>query len=357
MNKPKNDLITVVITTRNEEKYIKNCIDSIILFDTSAKFTFEILIVDGMSTDATLNIIRKMNLNNVRIIKNPQITQAHGFNLGIQNSLGNWVAWLGAHSVYPSNYLIGLFNSARKSNSDYTGGIIETIPYDHSYSASIVQALTTHEFGVGNSGFRTGTKEGLADTASYGLFKRDVFDKIGYLDERLIRAQDFEFNARIRRSGGKVWLNPSLIVKYLNQPNLLLFLKKQLFKEAPYNAYMWYLAPYTFSYRHAITGVFATGIIGGGILSFLFNPVKYMYSGVLGLYALLALFSAFQQAKRYKKILHVLTLPPSFFAYHFVHGIGVLLGLTKLLLNLSPVQRIKEPWTGFGKYRYRINKD
>tara|TARA_Y100000768_G_C23979341_1_gene684837 strand:- start:4 stop:1083 length:1080 start_codon:yes stop_codon:yes gene_type:complete len=348
--------ISIVITTRNEEKFIKGCIESVIAFDTKNLFTVEILIIDGMSTDNTCAIIAGLQHNNIVIIQNTMLTQAHGFNLGVKSAKGEWVAWLGAHSIYPTNYLLDLYKSAKKSNSDYTGGIIETVPFDSTYSASIVQAITTHKFGVGNSGFRTGREEGTADTASYGLFRKNIFSKIGLLDERLIRAQDFEFNSRIRKAGGKIWLNPNLIVKYTNQPNLTQFLKKQFFKEAPYNTYMWYLAPYSFVYRHAITGVFTAGIIGGILLSPFFVFIKYTYFSVIVLYFAIAFLSAIQQVKKYKKLLHLFTLPISFFLYHFLHGLGVLGGLLRLATGTSPVQKIKEPWDGYGSFRIKIDE-
>ena len=76
----------------------------------------------------------------------------------------------------------------------------------------------------------------------------------------------------------------------------------------------------------------------------------------LVLYFFLAIVSALQQAKRYKNLLHMFTLPISFFLYHFIHGIGVLTGFFRLATGTSPVQKIKEPWEGYGFYRIKLNK-
>lgn len=352
------ELISVIVTVRNEEKFIIPCLNSINAFDLPSGVEVEIFVIDGMSTDKTWELVNDKACcdSRIRIISNPRITQAAGVNLGILNSRGNWIAWLGAHSVYPKDYLGRLFAKAKQTKADYTGGVINTIAYNNSCSAALVQALTTHRFGVGGSGFRTNAKDGPADTASYGLFNRQIFYKIGLFDERLVRAQDFEYNSRIRQSGGVVWLDTQLIVDYYNQPNLLKFLKKQLFKEAPYNAFMWYLAPYTFTYRHAITSVFTIGVIGGLFLSPFSRVVNYIFISAIVLYFFLAVVSALQQAKRYKNLLHVLTLPISFFLYHFLHGLGVLCGIFRLVTGTSPVQKIKEPWEGYGSYRIKINK-
>ncbi|NQU35624.1 MAG: glycosyltransferase family 2 protein [Bacteroidetes bacterium] len=358
MNKLLSDYISVIITTKNEEDHIFKCIKSIVSQNLIENLSIEILIIDGMSTDQTREIVKSFIRNDkrIRLLDNVKIHQSAGFNIGVRNARGSRIAWFGAHSEYPPNYLSSLYVSAVRSNSDYTGGVIETIPYDSSYSAAIVQALTTHRFGVGNSGFRTSAKEGSSDTASYGLFNKRIFTKIGYFDERLLRAQDFEFNARIRKCGGKVWLNPNLIVKYKNQPNLYKFLKKQIISEAPYNAYMWYLSPYAFTYRHAITGVFTFGVLNGIILSPLFSFIKLMFLSVMAVYTVISLISSFQQAIRYKQLKHILFLPFSFFLYHFLHGFGLLKGIVLLIIKKAPVQKIKEPWKDYGCYRVIVKK-
>ena len=199
--------------------------------------------------------------------------------------------------------------------------------------------MTTHKFGVGNAGFRIGALEGEADTVPYGFFKKELFNKIGYFNEKLIRCQDYEFNRRIIKNKGIIWRNPSIRVFYFNQPTLFSFLKKQIVKEAPFNPYMWYLAPYTFAYRHGITGVFALSFLSGLLLSFFFSWAKIAFLSVMSLYLGLALFSALQQAIRYKQPLHFLTLPFAFFSYHFLHGIGIWIGIFKLTLGISPVQK------------------
>jgi len=353
MNNNVTKTISIIIPCRNEEKYIENCIRSIQSFIPLNNIELEIFFIDGESTDNTKNIILNFAKLDKRIvlINNPNIFQSFAMNIGIERAQGEWIMRLDAHTIYPKNYLNDLYKTAIKINSANCGGQIITKPGSDTYGAMIVQSLSTHPFGVGDSGFRTETKQGEVDTVPFGFFNKKIFNDIGLFDERLIRAQDYEFNRRIFRSGGKIWMNPNIKTTYYNQPTLRGFYKKQFFKEAPYNAYMWYLAPYTFAYRHAITGVFATGLIGGMFLSPFFSFIKYTFFSIMALYFVLAFISAVQQAKRYKNLLHIFTLPISFFLYHFLHGLGVLWGLLRLVTNTAPVQKIKEPWNGYGSYR------
>jgi glycosyltransferase involved in cell wall biosynthesis len=351
----KNKLITIIVPTRNEEKYIGECLKSIYNFEIPKDYEYEIFIIDGESTDKTLKIVKNYSSvnkkDNIHILNNKNITQSFALNTGIKKANGTRILRLDAHCIYPENYLQNLIKTSERINADNIGGIITTKPGGKNYSAHLVQAITTHSFGVGNSGFRIGAKEGEADTVPFGFFKKSLFKKIGLFDTRLLRAQDYELNRRITDNGFKIWLNPKISALYFNQKYLTQFYKKQFFKEAPYNAYMWFLAPYTFEYRHAITGVFTIGVIGGILLSPIFPFIRYIFYFVMALYFALSIVSAVQQAKKYKLFFHVFTLPISFFLYHFLHGLGVLVGLLRLATGTSPVQKIKEPWDGYGSFR------
>ena len=353
MNTQKTELVSIVVPCRNEEGFIADCIASMLAFDLPEHIQIEVLVLDGLSEDQTVIKLRSIMEKDARVklFTNPGKIQSTAINIAVKEAQGEWILRLDAHSTYPQNYLKLCYETMLQTGADNVGGIVISTARNNRYGANLVQAITTHKFGVGNSGFRTGMKAGAADTVPYGFFRKSIFDTIGLFDERLVRAQDYEFNCRIINSGGTVWLNPEIQVVYYNQPTLWLFLKKQLLHEAPYNAYMWYLAPYTFAFRHAITAVFATGVIGGLLLSYLSPLVKGFFLGTMVLYFFLGVLSAFQQSLRYRKFLHLITLPLSFFLYHFIHGVGVLYGLFTLLLGRAPVQQHAEPWPGAGRLR------
>jgi hypothetical protein len=253
-------------------------------------------------------------------------------------SRGEYIMRLDAHSVYPSDYLKLCLQTALRTNADNTGGAVATLRRGDGYQSALVQAITTHKFGVGDSGFRTDAAEGPADTVPYGFFKRTIFERVGLFDERLLRAQDYEMNRRIIHKGGKVWLNPRIQVRYYQQPDLRSFIRKQIVHEAPYNAYMWYVAPYAFALRHAVTGVFAAGVLAGLILSPFSSLVRTVFLSVIALYFALAIVSGIQQAIRYREPRHVIFAPIAFFLFHFLHGIGILIGLVRLVTGTAPVQ-------------------
>ena len=346
-------LITILIPCRNEEKFIRPCLDSVLGFELPTGVQFEILLLDGRSTDRTRQFIEEIAARDLRIrwVDNPGITQSFALNLGVRQARGQWIMRLDAHTEYPPDYLALCYATALRTGAANVGGVCLTQAGGAGYQAQLVQALTTHKFGVGDSGFRTGASEGPRDTVPFGFFQRKLFDAIGLFDERLVRAQDYEFNRRIAAAGQTVWLDPRIQSCYFNQPTLQAFYRKQFFHEAPYNAYMWYLAPYAFAPRHAVTGVFATGVLGGLTLSAFTPWIAWPFAGVMSLYALMAVLSALQQAVRYRRPFHALVLPFCFFGFHFLHGLGVLVGLARLVTGSAPVQKGREPWPGAGRSR------
>ncbi len=341
-------VVSILIPCYQERGFIAACLDSVRSFTIPHGVSIEVLVLDGMSTDGTREIVELVaNVDRrIRLVDNPRRIQSTGLNLGIGMSTGDLIVRLDAHSHYPRDYLEQLLETSARTGADNVGGVCITEARGESYSATVVQALTTHRFGVGNSGFRLSMVEGEADTVPYGCFRRDVFPQFGLFDERLIRCQDYELNRRIRVRGGRIWLNPNIRVNYFQQPTLSRFLHKQIALEAPYNPYMWFLAPYSFAPRHAITGVFALGIIGGVLVSPFSSSIRFIFLAVLALYAVLAVAAATQQALRYKHPLHILILPIAFFLYHLSHGLGVLYGVYRITTGTAPVQQGGEPWPG-----------
>jgi GT2 family glycosyltransferase len=348
-------IITIAIPCLNEETHIAACLESVRKFQIPRNIELEILILDGVSTDHTRAIVQAYVKNDARVllISNPRKIQSTALNKAIEMSKGEWFLRLDAHTYYPSDYVCQCLQTAQRVGAANVGGRWETQAGGTAYGAEAVQALTTHRFGVGNSPFRTSRPEGKADTVPFGFFRRSVFEEAGLFDERLERMEDFEFNSRLRKLGHVVWLNPAIRCFYYNQPTLCAFLKKQFFREAPYNVYLWYLAPYAFAIRHAVTGIFVGWIAIGLLVSAFWPSAAIVPAATLVAYLCLAMMAAAQQAVRYKRPRHLFALPLGFLAFHLIHGVGMWNAALKLLLGCAPVQQGKEPWPGAGYFRWK----
>lgn len=84
--------ISLIIPNYNSEKYIKKCLDSIL--EQSYK-NIEIIIVDDLSTDNSLNIIKEYNDERIKLIELKEKRYNGGTrNVGIDNATGEYILFV-----------------------------------------------------------------------------------------------------------------------------------------------------------------------------------------------------------------------------------------------------------------------
>jgi len=331
-NNSNNLKTSIIIPCFNEEKYISKCIDSL-LDNSYLKNLIEIIIIDGMSKDNTREIVKKYTTQYffIKLIDNPKMITSIAMNIGIKEAKGDVIIFTNAHSIYPSNYIEKLIFWLKKSGADEVGGIFITKPGVDTVIAKTIALVLSHPFGVGNGLFRIGIKEPVyVDTAPFAAYRKEVFNKIGLFNERLVRNQDLEFNLRLKKAGGKILLVPDILIRYHARPNL-----KGLFKENFYNGF-WVIygtkfAKNLFSLRHLVPFFFVLSLCGSLVLSFIYRPFIYLF--VLALlisYLILNVFFSLEISfqRGFKYFIPVML---SFATLHFSYGFGSIGGLIKLL--------------------------
>jgi glycosyltransferase involved in cell wall biosynthesis len=105
-NKP---LFSVVTVTFNSNKFLKNAIISII---NQTYDNIEFIIIDGGSTDGTINIIKKYEDKIDYWISEPDKGIYDAMNKGIDFAKGEWIAFLNSDDIYSSNNTIDVFANA-----------------------------------------------------------------------------------------------------------------------------------------------------------------------------------------------------------------------------------------------------
>src|SRR2546423_933707 len=123
MTEPTFPRVTVIVPCRNEARYIRACLDSI-LATAYPLDRLEVLVVDGQSSDGTANIVREYAAQHslVRLLDNPRRVVPTALNLGIQAASGEIIARMDAHVVYPPEYLPRLGQGLQKHHVDNIGG-------------------------------------------------------------------------------------------------------------------------------------------------------------------------------------------------------------------------------------------
>ena len=208
--------LSVIIPCRNEEKYLKTCLNSVVDNDYP-KEDLEVFVIDGNSNDNTRVIAGQYEkkYDFIHLLLNEKNTVPFAMNLGIKKSSGDYIIRLDAHSEIPGNYFSELIKWSEKLDADNVGVIwITDVKNKNPKSNSIIKVLTSR-LGVGNAYFRIGVdKVKEVDTVPFGCYKKDVFEKIGLYNTRLTRNQDIELNKRLKKKNGKIFLLPDLFCKY-----------------------------------------------------------------------------------------------------------------------------------------------
>lgn len=330
MNYP---FVSIIIPTLNEEKHISSCLDSLLASSYPIE-RLEILVIDGESNDKTRELVlQKIKTNPlIRLLSNPHKTTPYALNIGIKAAKGEIIMRIDAHTTYQKDYITRCVENLNTYNADNAGGIIKTMPGAERFAAFAIALTLSHPFGVGNSPFRTPQQsQREADTVPFGCFKREVFEKVGLFNENLARSQDMEFNIRLKRAGGKIVLDPS-IVSYYYAPSTIIHFIRHTFSDGVWATYPTKFTKQFLKLRHYIPLFFMASLLGALILTFISARFALLFAIILVPYFLLNLAAACHVALREKDARYILIMPLFFTLFHLCYGAGSIVGMIKLLL-------------------------
>ena len=325
-------LVSVVIPCRNEEKFIEKCLDSIIA-NNNTKYNLEVLVIDGMSEDTTREKIEKYSNNYpfIKFLDNPKKVTPIAMNIGIKGASGDFVLILSSHSEIDQNFIKANVDNLEKYDTDCVGGIMITLSAKKSLVANAIAFAVSHPFGVGNSYFRIGVKEPkYVDTVTFGCYRREVFKRIGYFDEDLIRNQDDEFNLRLIKNGGKVLLVPDIISSYYARDSLVK-LCKMYYQYGYFKPLVVQKVGGVLTWRQLIPSIFVGTLSILGMFSFLAQQFLLPFFLVITLYSFASLVFSFSISIN-KGRKYFLVLPLVFATLHFSYGLGYLKGIFDFIL-------------------------
>ena len=128
MHKHESVIISVIVTIHNAEKYLRECLNSVI----SQTFSnIEILCMDGGSTDSSPQILKEYaeKDDRIRIINDSNTSYGHKVNRGIEEAKGEYVSVLESDDMYELFMLEKLYQIAEQYktdfvNADYTSFLI-----------------------------------------------------------------------------------------------------------------------------------------------------------------------------------------------------------------------------------------
>lgn len=324
--------VSVIIPARNEEKFIEKCIESFLTCDYP-KELIEVIVVDGMSEDGTRKIVREFSERDIRVllVNNEKKITPVAMNLGVKASKGEYIFFSGAHSEMRSDYISKCIRHALETGADNVGGIMKTEPRISSTVGIAISKVLSSPLGVGGAKFRTGvTKPIEVDTVPFGCYKREVFDRIGYFNEKLVRNQDIEFNLRLKRAGGKIVLFPDIELTYYARSTYR-DLSKNNFENGFWVIAAKKYAEVPYSKRHLVPLMFVLFLLLGFLISLVVTYFLFVYISLLVTYFVTVIIFSFSHALEAKKLNLLFAAIVSYLVLHISYGVGSLLGLFSLL--------------------------
>jgi cellulose synthase/poly-beta-1,6-N-acetylglucosamine synthase-like glycosyltransferase len=322
---PELPLVTIVIPVRNEKRHVLSCLRSLSLSDYPSE-RIEIVVVDGLSTDGSKEVVLEFQREheNVRLVENPHRFTPHGMNIGIRLARGEYILVASGHAVFPPDFLRTAVEHFHKIDADVVGGPIVTTPSARTVWSNAIASVRSHRFGVGNSRFRTDSSyRGYVEALPFGVYKRDAFKRFGYFDERLLRNQDSELQARMRLGGAKIFMAPELATTYFAEHGFWVFCLKS-FRCGFWNTKSLLAGCAGMRPRHFIPGVFVLSVILGVVGSSVFRSLSLGLWILIGLYLLGIVTSSIQLFVR-KPSLSALVVPLAFLCCHIAYGMGNLI--------------------------------
>jgi succinoglycan biosynthesis protein ExoA len=318
--------VSIIIPSYNEQLNIGKLLEAIYA-QTFPRKDLELIIADGMSTDGTRAQIAQFSVSHpdlpISIVDNTRRHIPSGLNRALKEARGEIIIRFDAHSIPYPDYVQRCVSDLEAGFGENVGGVWEIHSPSNKWMAQSIAFAAAHPLGVGDALYRHSRKSAAVDTVPFGAFKRELLALVGLFDETLLTNEDYEFNARIRKSGGKVWLDPSIRSVYISRSTLKA-LAKQYFRYGYWKWIMLRRYPGTLKLRQALPPLFVLSLIGLIIASIFFFPFRVLLAAEIASYILILAAIGLQAAIKLKKFYLFLGMPLAISCMHIFWGGGFL---------------------------------
>ena len=316
--------VSIIITARNEEKYLPMLFEDI-LNQTFPLQNIEVVLMDSNSTDNTRLVMEEFKKNNeilsVQIVTNERQIQAAGFNEGVKHATGDVVLKIDAHSRIPADFVQKNVDEIL-AGAYVCGGNRPTVVDSADDFSKTLHIVEESALGSSIANYRKSDVKRKVNSIFHGMYRKEVFDKVGLADERLLRTEDNEFHYRVRKAGYDIIFNPEIESYQYIRPTFTKMIQ-QKFANGYWIGLTSHVCRDCLSLFHFGPGVFVATLLVLMMLTLVsFVPlltVVFLYLlAVLGL----SIFEIYKQ--KFNPTL--LLIPFIMIAIHFAYGVGTIKG-------------------------------
>jgi glycosyltransferase involved in cell wall biosynthesis len=313
--------VSIIVPCYNEQKTIRLLLASIYQ-QTYPKQKMEVIIADGLSTDNTRQEIQFFQQAHpdltVRVVDNRQRIIPAGLNQALAAAESDIIVRLDAHSMPAEDYVQRCVEAIEAGLGDNVGGLWEIQPGGDTWQARSIACAASHPLGVGDARYRVGGRAQEVDTVPFGAFQRSLIARVGNFDESLLTNEDYEFNTRIRQSGGRIWYDPGIKSQYFARSDIS-SLARQYWRYGYWKARMLKRFPSAFRLRQ-LAGVFVISIPVFTILGIWFWWARWLLAFEITFYLIALFLVGFQLAINRRDLTLFWGVPLAIATMHFSWG-------------------------------------
>ena len=341
---PERPLVSAIIAACNEAEFIEGAVKSVLSQQTDG-FELEVLVINNGSTDNTPAIVAHLAATDSRLklFDNPVRSTPAAFNAGIRDARGEYICILGAHALYPPEYISVCLAEMRRWGALACSGKILTVPANSSLQAQVCAWAMAHSFCSSGSSVRT-QKAGFSDTIPFPVIRRSAVLEVGGYDETLLRNQDNDMNQKLRARGHKLLLTDKVQCFYYARSGVM-ELWRWGFGTGRWNAISLKRNPISLRPRHLVPLIFVSSIMSllamvlvgaaAGSSSTAVSVAFTLACMAVGEHLVLGSIAGVRVAMRERSV-RGLCLPVVILGFHLAYGWGTLVGL----LTSGKVSRI-----------------
>lgn len=330
--------VSVIIPCYNEEKTIEQLLEAIVE-QTFPHRNLEVIIADGMSTDRTrqkIAIFQDAHPDlTIRLVDNTRRNIPAALNSALRAATGDTIVRLDAHSEPAPDYIERCLEDLESGKGEIVGGIWMIRPGGPGWVARSIAAAAAHPIGVGDALYRYTTRAGWVDTVPFGAFRRDLIERVGSFDEKLLSNEDYEFNTRVRQNGGKIWLNPAIRSVYFARSSLAA-LASQYWRYGFWKFQMLRCYPATLRWRQALPPLFVFSLVFLLLLSVFWKFGWLLLAVEVLIYIGILAVGSIPSARHQQDWRLVIGIPLAIGSMHAAWGAGFLGSMVKSWSGWNP---------------------
>src|SRR5919112_6679420 len=204
--------VSIIMPVRNEAASLDAALPSVCSQVTDA--SVEVIVVDDHSTDSSRSIIERWAARDehVRLVSSPSRGIPQALNCGLEAARGRYLVRVDGHSIIPSDYVQALLDHIRSDTCEGAGGHKRAVGQG-SFGRAVAAAHGSR-LGIGDSKYHFSQRQELVDHIPFGAYVTELARAIGGWDEELSTNEDYDFDFRYQRAGGRLLLDPAIVVDW-----------------------------------------------------------------------------------------------------------------------------------------------